>query len=126
MNNIYQLDPHMIDLARRALKCKHWTIHPPEASRQLPKRNQRGMLWVRESQSWGDWLPDFTDDATLGCLNGLVRKAWDDFAACVVPIDYGPGGVMWVCRLSAGGRSLTDKHWATEVEALVAALETAE
>ena len=83
MNNIYCLDQEMIDLAHRALRCKHWTIHPPEASRQHPKRNQRGMLWVRERQPRGNWLPDFGDDSTRGCLLGLVRRAWRcDWLTC--------------------------------------------
>jgi hypothetical protein len=70
-------------------------------------------------------LPCLDDPATLGCLLALVREAWGDECACVLPVDYGPGGVMWVCQLTAGGRSLTNRHWATEAEALVNSLEAA-
>jgi len=121
MNNIYCLDQKMIDLARRALKCKHWTIHPPEASRQLPKRNQRGMLWVRESQPWGDWLPDFEDDGTMGCLLALVRKAW----GCAHLSTVGDSDGAW--RIDAENMlGVRDLHsFRSEAEALVAALEAA-
>jgi hypothetical protein len=70
-------------------------------------------------------LPDLTDPATLGCLLALVREALDDECACVFPIDYGPGGVRWVARLTAGGRDMTQRVHVTEAEALVAALEAA-
>lgn len=121
MNNIYCLDQEMADLARHALKCKHWTIHPPEASRQLPKRNQRGMLWVRESQPRGDWLPDFGDDATLGCLQALVRKAW----GCAYLTAVGDADGEW--RIDAENMpGVRDLHsFRFEAEALVAALEAA-
>lgn len=71
----------------------------------------------------GPYIPDLTDPATLGCLLQLVREAHSDQCACVFPIDYGPAGVMWQVRLAANGRQLTDRHYTTETEALVAALE---
>ncbi len=109
----------MIELSRRAVACKGW-------------RWMGGMAdtWggrMREGDGFdrANALPDLTDPATLGCLLALVREAWGDECACVLPIDYGPAGVMWVARLTAGGRSLTERHWPTEAEALVAALEAA-
>ena len=81
----------------------------------------------RVGDDWHDvgvWIPDLTDPATLGCLLALVREAWVDHCACVYPIDYGPAGVMWQVRLAANGRQVTARHYTTEAEALVAALET--
>ena len=98
-----------IALARRAVACKGW-------------RWMRGMYSAWDTT---EALPDLTDPATLGCLLALVREAWGDECACVLPIDYGPAGVRWVARLTAGGRCLTERHWLTETEALVAALEAA-
>ena len=127
MTDIYTLDPHMIDFARRALKCKHWTTHPPKASRRIqsfshyPKRNQSGMLWVRESEPWSDWLPDFGDDSTLGCLLALVRKAWGCAHLSVV------GDINGEWRIDAEGiQGVRDLHsFRFESEALVCALEAA-
>jgi len=108
-----------IALARRAVACKGWVWMPGMAD-HWGQRLREGH-WVDPAAA----LPDLTDPATLGCLLALVREAWADECACVLPIDYGPAGVMWVARLTAGGRSLTERHWPTEVESLVAALEAA-
>ena len=110
----------MIAVARRAVACKGW--------RWLPGMKLTTGLRITESLvpfTFSVDLPDLTDPATLGCLLALVREAWGDECACALPVDYGPGGVMWVCQLTAGGRSLTARHWVTEAEALVAALEAA-
>lgn len=74
---------------------------------------------------WASCLPDFRDAATRGVLLQQVRERWGDDYACVVPIDYGPGGIMWVCSLTAGGKQLTTAHFTNETAALVAALEAA-
>ena len=126
MNNIYCLEKEMIDLAHQALRCNHWTIHPPEASRQYPKRNQRGMLWVRERQPWGDRLPDFGDDATRGCLLALVAKAYgvtlDDVH---VVRTTGKVWSVWIFRANDSSYRVAT-HESSRAEALVAALEAAE
>lgn len=109
-----------IALARRAVACRGW--------RWMPGMKLTTGLRLSESLvpfTFAVDLPDLTDPATVGCLLALVREAWDDECACVLPIDYGPGGVLWVAQLTAGGRSLTARHWPTEAEALVAALEVA-
>ena len=79
---------------------------------------------------WGDdypdrttGIPDLTDPATLGCVLALVREAWDDECLCILPVDYGPGGVRWACRLTATGTFCTGQFWPTEIGALVDALE---
>lgn len=108
-------------LADRAVACRHF--YPMRGMRDLQGRTWTpDLLW-----RWNRTVdrPDLSDPATLGCLLALVREAWGDECACVLPVDYGPGDIMWVCQLTAGGRSLTARHWATEAEALVAALEAA-
>jgi hypothetical protein len=60
-------------------------------------------------------LPDFTDHATVYCLLAIVREEWHE---ATIQLD---GGVWWLAarngtQIGAG---------ATEVEALVAALEAA-
>ena len=110
----------MIALARRAVACRGW--------RWMPGMKLTTGLRLSESLvpfTFPVDLPDLADPATLGCLLALVREAHGDSACCVLPIDYGPGGVLWVVQLIAGGRSLTARHWPTEAEALVAALEAA-
>jgi hypothetical protein len=59
-------------------------------------------------------LPDLTDLATLGCLLALVRVAWGDPS---LHISRGRSG--WHPNCAGLGR------YATEAEALVAALESA-
>lgn len=128
----------LIELGRRAVACKGWrwmpgmlTISDERMSDEgWPQYDvlEYGSSGVAECVKWNGKpnkgaLPDLRDPATLGCLLALVREVWGDACACVLPVDYGPGGVMWVCRLAAGGRSLTARHWPTEAEALVAALE---
>lgn len=105
------------ELAKRAVACKGWKWMPGMAD-----------CWGSRVCE-GDGLdravaiPDLTDPATMGCLLSLVREVWGDPCACALAIDYGPAGEKWVVRLTVNGRSLTERHWDTEVEALVAALE---
>jgi len=121
-------DEH-IALARRAVACKGWRW-------MRGMSNDRGQTidcvdLIQRKAYCGEWdadmtaLPDLTEPATLGCLLALVREAHKDECACVFPIDYGPGGVRWVARLTAGGRDMTQQVHASEAEALVAALENA-
>ncbi len=118
-----------IELAHRTVACKHWRWI---AGMKAVKYEEHSTSWFRIEEThprltgvWASALPDLSDAATLGCLLALVREAWADECACVLPIDYGPAGVMWVARLTAGGRSLTERHWPTEAAALIAALEAA-
>ena len=83
-----------------------------------------GNTWMRIDPAKS--FPDLSDAPTLGAILQLVRETYGDNCACVFPIDYGPAGVMWQCRLTAGGRQLTQRHFSTEAEALVSALEAAQ
>jgi hypothetical protein len=114
-----------IALARRAVACKGWRwmpgmLHGTVAGGELRVCYRMGDLTLYLD---ADRVPDLTDPATLGCLLALVREAHEDECACVFPIDYGPGGVRWVARLTAGGRDMTQQVHVSEAEALVAALE---
>ena len=108
-----------IALAHRAVACRGFRWMPGMAD-----------CYGRRLRE-GDWLdpaaefPDLRDPATLGCLLALVREVHEDECACVFPIDYGPGGVRWVARLTAGGRDMTQQVHVSEAEAIVAALEAA-
>lgn len=65
-------------------------------------------------------IPDLTDPATLGCLLSLLREAWRDPKGSVyylAPVESEPG---WFAEFGARA-----ELYATEAEALVAALEAA-
>jgi hypothetical protein len=64
--------------------------------------------------------PDLSDPATLGCLLALVREAWKNQQVHVVKLAY--GFMSW--QAWNADRDIAAKC-ATEVEALVAALEAA-
>lgn len=119
-----------IELAKRAVACKHWKWMP-------------GMLWsigpepgwvrastgrIQSSQEDGgpvsapkSCVPDLDDPATLGCLLALVRLAQGDCTIwTMVDVDCDEG--TWLCTgLEVGeiGSGYSEAH------ALVAALEAA-
>ena len=136
----------MNDLAKRAVACAGWQWLPGMLSQsgqrvvaEMPDSDGEQHIVARPYHPGGPHklspqvlqvrvalageLPDLTDPATLGCLLALVQEAWDDYAAACFSIDYGPGGVMWQSRQTVSGRPLTERCFATEAEALVAALE---
>lgn len=104
------------DLARRAVACKGW--------RWLP-----GMTyWIDpwRADRFDHCLPDLTDPCTLGGLLALVREAWG--AECYTLLDSAWGVYRRAGRYghdSSDTIAWGDEGYATEVEALVAALEAA-
>jgi hypothetical protein len=120
------------ELAKRAVACKGW-------------RWSSGMLWlVKRAAPLEDYagravlgytrpheaLPVLTDAATVGCLLALVRSAYSDPWFYVRPSDmYRPDGALgWECFGYLPGRdggSWRGSGYASEAEALVAALEAA-
>ena len=75
-------------------------------------------------------VPDLTDPATLGCLLALVREAWADEGCAAVVASYTfESGYRWRVvgghHHGSGFMAMSEKHYQTEAEALVAALEAA-
>ena len=113
-------------LSRRAVACKGWRWMPgmlTDEGRRVMRvwPDDLGIKWshlldnrvVRDA----DALPDLTDPATLGCLLALVREAWEPYGTFVSTHRYDGG--EWSIR------TLPTPMFATEAEALVAALESA-
>ena len=125
------------ELAKRLVACKHWRWMP-------------GMLAQSESQGAAriyyvghdGWIslcggyphsatfhakrleyPILSDPATVGCILALVREAWGDQQAYAIGFRQ---DVSWTVTLVS---PVTDEQFwfdgATEVEALLAALEAA-
>jgi hypothetical protein len=114
------------ELAKRAVACKGWKwLQGMQGKGPLDTFARISTAGDGERAMELGFTPDLTDPATLGCLLSLVREVWGDRCACALAIDYGPAGEKWVVRLTVNGRSLTERHWDTEAEALVAALEAA-
>lgn len=138
------MTPDFLAVARRAVACPKWrwmpgmltvpsegvwTVTPP-----LRLTDERRLHYPDEY----DWphdlglrLPDLTDPATRGCLYTLVREAWGS-DRCFCRQEDTPAGAKWFV-LCPTPKRLTERIGAgwhgpfegdTEVEALVAALET--
>jgi hypothetical protein len=138
------MDEAMIVLGKRALACKGWRwkpgmlsgwagAHPharvsavddagvPSLWQVWPVRG--GAALVYGSANWDPrTVPDFRDDATVGCLEALVREVTGEPHMHVRPVLDGGKLVEWVASESA---YYAIGCGATKAEALVAALEGA-
>lgn len=139
-------DTTIIELARRAVKCKGWRWLPGMLVRWKGGEMYGRAWWcmrldcdglggsVLNDESYGvtvgahdtdpveDLQPDLSDPATLGCLLALVREAWGEPTLAARMNTAGrwivePGGLE--SDLPIVGRGVS------ELEALVAALEAA-
>lgn len=131
-------------LARRAVACLRWRWMPG----MLTEEGHRVVLAIpttvvaaalscdRFTTIRPLTLPDLRDPATVGCLLVLVREAWEDPDACAV-YHEGEDSTYWAIESLLHSRKRQERShhtlWfasmlgsgATEVEALVEALEDA-
>lgn len=142
----------MIELATRAVACKHWRWMPGMGMWVRYKTGvaARGRFLYRDEtymhlltyddeagrpmkrrrliSDWSEALPDFDDPATLGCLLALVRKAWPIAPATTAHHGcYDPQRGhyhVWTCSYCTGS-SWEQTTGDSESEALLAALEAA-
>lgn len=123
--------PEMEALGQRAIACRRWFWMPGMLTAtgiRLTGHQRPG--YVRGEVD----IPDLTDPATMGCLLALVREAYwsQTFYACLS--DPAPDGIRfwqvigWLDpKRSPKGLCGSFRAWgyASEAEALVAALEAA-
>ena len=123
-------------LGRRAVACKRWRWMPGMLSNKdlrVTRCDDDGyvvgyyenMSYIAECVSGS--TPDLSDPATLGCLLALVREAWGSEATVSVNISgfWAVGGAR-IQKGKSAGHTINLGIWkATELEALVAALEVA-
>ena len=116
------MSPEMEALARRAVACKGWGL-----IEAMLLRSGRNTLRVTEPSKFhnAEWLPDFTDPATLGCLLALARKKHRSSALQVSPRVDVVGIVGWRCYRNYDLDDHASWDASTEAGALVAALEAA-
>lgn len=123
-------------LAGRAVACKRWQWMPgmrSEKGLRIVRRDDDGYVIGYYDNQWymsecvPGSLPDLSDPATLGCLLALVREAWGPEATVSVNISgfWAVGGARIQKGKSAGHTINLGISKATELEALVAALEVA-
>jgi hypothetical protein len=144
------------ELGRRAVACKHWQWMPGMLVLaegwghyvRIIAVDDEGepVVWehdgytcgplngnqVGDETPWRDWAksyrPMFTDDATMGCLLSLVRRAYEpirgkDSIASTMHTNYGWGvGARFG---SEGFAAICLPTSVTEADALVLALENA-
>lgn len=55
-----------------------WPYRAPDDYKQHPRRNRRGIEWIRAEIPWGDRVPDVDDQGTGGILLYLLGD-WAGF-----------------------------------------------
>lgn len=114
-------------LAERAIVCKGWiwgagmlVSLPPEKGSE--KRTTRRLIDGESVSAKSGVLPILRDAPTRGCLLAIVRRAYNA-DVLVVPDVTSRTAPSWRILAKKG---LEKKLYATEAEALVAALEAAD
>jgi len=103
-------------LGERAVACKGWRWMPGMRDFDERRVTEAEMMWGK-----APWAPpDFRDPASIGCLLALVREAWGWSMVWAMADNTECG--WWVESWDADVPALI---YATEAEALVAALEGA-
>lgn len=125
----------MSPLARRAVACPGWKWMPGMLAigRHVPglrlvEINDGGDALNEPSASGGPlWLPDLADPATLGCLLALVREKHGDPRLVAIYCEAANPGQSegWAVQCADNRLPIAGGDYATEAEALVAALECA-
>lgn len=127
---------NMIELARRAVACKGFRWMPGmkdleswRLSRELPLGgwDAQGGEWEYQQLAHHPKLPDLSDPATLGCLLALVREAWGNPRLVAIYCEAANPGQSegWAVQVADNRLPVAGEDYATEAEALVAALEAA-
>lgn len=128
------MNPDHIDLARRAVACKGWRWMGGMGVRRWSNYDmiwrtnrvstlaERGTFWLAQG-----CMPDLTDPATLGCILALVREAWGDPRLVAIYCEPAHPGQSegWAVQAADNRMPVAGEDYATEAEALVAALEAA-
>lgn len=139
------MTPEIEALARRVVACPAWRWMPGMSTQggcRVLRRDPDGYTvgyhtkngYVMQVQ--GDTLPDLSDPATIGCLLALAREAYGDPSLYVrrgSTRRESDGIIAWEVlgwlnpERSPDGRAGSWRGWgyASEAEALVAALEGA-
>jgi hypothetical protein len=109
-----------LDLAKRAVACKHWRWMPGMLTLEGYRLDNAGRL---RAEQQGDQLPDLNDPATVGCLLALVREVWHLPPVCVV---QWPEENKWIVsfKLASGFQPIAVGE--SEAAALVNALRLVE
>jgi hypothetical protein len=124
------------ELARRAVACNRWRWMPgmlSDKGLRVTRCDDDGYVvgyyenlsYIAECVSGS--TPDLSDPATLGCLLALVRESWGPTASVSVNLSgfWAVGGAT-VLSGKGKGASINLGIWkATEIDALVSALEVA-
>ena len=124
------MTPDQIDLARRAVAAPKWKWMPGMRSvayRQAPLEPVVHRIGELKSTPYPGSLPDLTDPATLGCLLALVREALGHPRLVAIYCEPAHPGQSegWAVQAADNRMPVAGEDYATEAEALVAALEAA-
>lgn len=114
-------------IAERAVACKNWiwgagmlVSLPPEKGSE--KRTTRRLMDGEAISPSSGMLPVFKDASTRGCLLAIVRKAYKAEILIIPDMTSSKTSTSWRILAKIGLEKIA---YASEAEALVAALEAA-